>query len=280
MKDIIKSFLQNIFVFLFLLGVLVCVFFYIALPIITRHDEAIIVPNVIGLTVDEANLELLEKRLRYEVSSSSIYKPHYPVNNILEQHPKPGATVKRNRTIYLTINTNNPKYVSMPNLVDNTIRNAYMVLKSNRLILGKIEYVQDIAHNCVLEQYYKDKKISPGKNIEIGSSIDLLVGINGSITSVIVPVILNNSLEEMELFLIKNNLRLGNIVYEDSIRHMPGDIIGQNPLPKEVVCLGTKIDVLIASTNSSIKEEASLDEQRVQRSSLEEVSSQLKHNNS
>lgn len=253
MKIVIKVFIQNILVFLLLLGALLCVFFYIALPIITRHGEAITVPNIVGLTVDEANSEFLKKKLRCELAPSPVYKPQYPLNIILEQHPRNGATVKRNRTIYLTINTNNPKYVSMPNLLDNTIRNAYMVLKSNCLILGKIEYVQDIAHNGVLEQFYKEKKIYPGKNIEIGSSIDLLVGVNSSATTVIVPVIANDSLEEIELFLLSKNLRLGNVVYEDSIKQMPGSIITQNPLPQKVVPLGTRIDIHIASKNSTLE---------------------------
>lgn len=255
MKVDIKSLIQNILTFLFLLGVLISIFFYIALPIITRHGEAIFVPNLFGLTVDEANSELLKQKLRCELVPSSIYKSKYPVNSILEQHPRAGATVKKNRTIYLTINTNNPKYVSMPNLLNNTIRNAYMVLKSNCLILGKIEYVQDIAHNGVLEQYYEDDKISPGKNIEIGSSIGLLVGVNSSKTTVTVPAIFNNTLEEIELLLLSNNMRLGNVVYEDSTRHIPGSIISQNPLPKEIVTLGTKVDIHIASKNSLIQEE-------------------------
>lgn len=247
MSDKIKYWITQWLSILSILSVLICIFFYIALPIITRHGEAISVPNLFEKTPDEARRILGDKKLRVDFVANSAYRIKSPENTIIQQYPRVGSFVKKNRTIYLTINTNTSKHIVMPNLVDHTIRNAYMVLKSVGLVLGKIEYVEDIAHNGVLEQYYDGVKVLPGKTILVGSTIDLLVGVNSKERTVLVPEILIVNLEDVELFLLSSHLRLGKIKYFYSDKYAPGTIISQTPLAKEKVVLGTFIDLCIAN---------------------------------
>lgn len=235
-----------------ILSVLICLFFYIVLPIVTRHGEAISVPNLFEKTPEEAKIILRDKKLRFEFVANAAYRTKSPENTIIQQYPGVGSFVKKNRTIYLTINSNTSKHLVMPNLVDHTIRNAYMVLKSVGLVLGKIEYVEDIAHNGVLEQYYGGIKVLPGKSILVGSAIDLLVGVNSNEKTVLVPEILTVNLEDVELLLLSMNLRLGKIKYVYSDKHAPGAIVSQTPLAKDKVGLGTFIDLCIANDDSLV----------------------------
>lgn len=262
-----KDFIARIIVFVskwlkptlfggFIWGATLFIFFAIVMPIITRHSQLVEVPNVCEMSAEEATSFLEKKNFRCEIVPSSVYKPKLPLHNIIEQYPKAGATVKKNRKIYLTENCNKLAYVSMPNLIDNTIRNAYIVLKSKNLKLGKIDYVQDIAHNGVLEQFYSGEKILPGKNIEVGSTIDLSVGIDSMTKQTQVPEIdFLESLDDLEMALLVSGLRLGAVAYQDSIANEPGTIISQKPIAGAKVGVGTAVDFWVASEKSYVKGE-------------------------
>lgn len=233
---------------------IIFVFFAAVLPIITRHAQLVKVPNVCGMSAEEAISFLEKKSFKYQKIPCSIYKPNQPLHAILEQYPKAGSAVKKNRKIYLTENCNKHVYVSMPSLVDNTIRNAYLVLKSKNLEIGKIEYVQDIAHNGVLGQFYDNEKILAGKSVEVGSKIDLVIGINSNTRQIRVPKItFLESIDELAMMLLSNSLRLGVISYIYSVEHSPGAIISQVPEAGTSVPVGATIDFCVASGEGNAK---------------------------
>ena len=74
------------------------------LDIYTRHGEAVIVPDVKGMGVEEAEKMFRNRGLVCIVSDSSYVKT-LPAGCILEYNPAAGQKVKEGRTIYLTINT-------------------------------------------------------------------------------------------------------------------------------------------------------------------------------
>ena len=152
----IQSFLKLIVLHLSLMGIatggLVFFFFQFLLPAITHHGQFITVPNVTGISLTEVDVLLAQRNLRFEVTEESSYLPAYPPMTVLQQHPKAGAHVKEGRKIYLTLNAPTPPQVKMPNLVDGSVRNAHVHLKSQGLLVGAVKYVPDIAQNAVLEQ--------------------------------------------------------------------------------------------------------------------------------
>lgn len=237
-------------------AVIVFIFFVVVLPIITRHSQLVEVPDVCGISAEEAIALLAKKKFRYEKIPCSVYRPHEPLHSILEQYPRAGSAVKKNRRIYLTENYNKQAYVPMPDLMDHTIRNAYVVLKSKNIALGKIEYVEDIAHNSVLGQFHDNEEIPPGKSIQVGSKVDLLVGIHSTGGSIKVPkVTYLESLEELEMVLLSSGLRLGEVSYEDSMEHAPRTIISQTPKAGSTVPLGSAINFCIASGKSHTQQD-------------------------
>ena len=66
----------------------------------------------------------------------------------------------------------------MPLLVGYSMRQAKAELASRGLNLGRLIYVNDIATNNVLRQLYNSREIAAGTQIESGSVIDLMVGLN------------------------------------------------------------------------------------------------------
>ena len=130
LRNIILAILITVFVIILLLS---------WLQIHTRHGEAFSVPNLTGFTINEIKPLLEVKKLRWEIFDS-VYSNEHERGTVIEQHPKPGFKVKKNRKIYLTMNAMNPEKMMMPNLVNLTIRQAQSRLESYGLKIGKITY--------------------------------------------------------------------------------------------------------------------------------------------
>ena len=77
----------------------------------------------------------------------------------------------------------------MPKIINGSVKNAQLILRSYDLKLGDITYVPDMARNAVLKIFINGDSISENDLILKGSIIDMEVG---------------------------NGLRLGNIIYQDS----------------------------------------------------------------
>ncbi|GEO09856.1 hypothetical protein SAE01_23520 [Segetibacter aerophilus] len=132
-------------------------------------------PSVVGKSVDAARKLLEDKGFEVEIQDS-LYIDTFPKLAVIKQTPGGDATVKVNRTIYLTINRAQPPLVEMPNLVGFSLRNAQMYLENLGLHLGDTTFRPDIAKNSVLEQLYNNEPIKAGTKIFMGSTISFILG--------------------------------------------------------------------------------------------------------
>ena len=70
----------------------------------TRHGEFEVVPDLRGMYVEEAQLLLSNQDLHPQVIDS-VYVRNKKLGTIIEQTPVPNSTVKKNRPIYIIINS-------------------------------------------------------------------------------------------------------------------------------------------------------------------------------
>ena len=131
--------------------------FYIYFPFKTNHGDTITVPNLIGMELNEIDEFLSDRDLRYEILDDSSYSSEYPPYTILQQNPSENEKVKENRKIYLTLNSSIPPKIKMPKIINGSVKNAQLILRSYDLKLGDITYV-------------------PGRNFGCGSSREHAVG--------------------------------------------------------------------------------------------------------
>ena len=164
----------NVLVVIVLTTLLVLIFFG-SLDTITKHGQYKKVPSVLGRNVNEAIKILEAKGFEVEILDS-IYIDSLPRLSVTRQAPESNATVKVNRTIYLTINRSQPPLVEMPNLVGFSIRNAQMYLENLGLRMGDTTFRPDIAKNAVLEQLYMGNSVPAGTKIYMGSIISFVLG--------------------------------------------------------------------------------------------------------
>ena len=141
----------------------------------THHGESIIVPNVNGLPLKHAENELSKKTLKIEVVDSNYVKG-MPAGAILDQKPAGGSKVKKGRTIYLTINTEEAPKVAIPDIIDNSsFRQAEARLRALGFKMTEPEFIEG-EKDWIYGVKYNGKQLSTGEKIPREAVLTLCVG--------------------------------------------------------------------------------------------------------
>lgn len=141
----------------------------------THHGQSIIVPNVTGLPLKQAETEFSKKNLKTIVVDSNFVKG-MPAGAVLEQKPASGAKVKTGRTIYLTINTAEMPRVAIPDIIDNSsYRQAEARLRALGFKLTDPEIISG-EKGWVYAIKYQNKELSNGEKIPRESVLTLCIG--------------------------------------------------------------------------------------------------------
>ena len=242
-----KKFLINLAAAL-LFGVLVIWGIFKFIDSYTMHGETISVPSLEGLTVNEAEEILNEKKLRF-IILDSIYIADSEKGVVLEQNPFPSDLVKENRTIYVTVSKIVPPKISMPNVVDMSLRLAIAKLESYGLKV-KTQHRPSECVNCVLKQEINGKEVNPTDKIEKGSVILLTIGSGTSNEKVLVPYLINLMKEEAESKLMGASLNIGFSDYENCQCETADDtliakVYRQSPIRSQSIAInmGSSVDL-------------------------------------
>lgn len=216
-----KSLFSNWIVRNLILGVLFVLLIVVAVSIFlsirTRHGNEVTVPDMAGLSVADSRATASAAGLTVQVTDS-VFMKRMARGAVVSQIPKAGDKVKPGRKISLTVNSQVPKKVAMPNLVHVSLRQAKAELAAKGLMLGRLIYVSDIATNNVLAQQYRGSEIEPGTKIYTGSSIDLVLGLNGADAMTYVPKLKGyrylNAIDAVH----NNSLNISAVVFDKSVR--------------------------------------------------------------
>ena len=150
------------------------------LDIYTHHGDAVVVPNVKGMGVAEAEKMFRNQGLNCVVSDSNYVKT-MPAGCILDYNPAAGHKVKEGRIIYLTINSLNIPLQSVPDVADNSsLRQAEARLLAVGFKLAEIQYVPG-EKDWVYGVKYKDRQLTTGEKVPVGAALTLMVGGGGEL---------------------------------------------------------------------------------------------------
>jgi len=189
----------------------------VGLKVVTRHGKTVTAPDFTNMTVAEAEAAAAAGQVSIKVVDS-VFVKRLSAGVVYRQLPKPGATVKKGRSIFLTINSIVPRKVVMPNLYGYSVTQAMAELKNRGLNLGKLNYVSDIASNNVLAQSCEGKEISAGDLVVSGSVIDLKVGVNSTDNSTVVPRVIGMNYVSAVDALHEHFLNTGKVSFDSDIR--------------------------------------------------------------
>lgn len=215
-----KSFFKHLGIAVLLVFLLLFMTMQI-LKVYTNHGEEYTLPDYTGLTIDELGEYKLGSELEF-VINDSVYDESKDKGTILEQNPLPSAKVKQGRKVYLTIVTETPEKVKMPNLIDLSLRQSISLLETYGLRINKLKYVEDLAKNAVLQQMHNDTIIEPGEQIYKGAKIDLVLGKGREEQMVQIPFMIGMKQSKAKEILHTNSLNVGQQFFLDSqdTRHL------------------------------------------------------------
>lgn len=241
----------NIVVGMLVMVVLVLGFFA-SLGWITGHNKYEQVPDIIGQSIYTAKALLEAKGFRVEVTDS-VFTTDAPGLSITKQIPEGDATVKKGRTIYLSINRAVPPLIDMPSLTGYSYKSAELYLQSMGLKLGDTSYRADFARNAVLEQLYHKEIIRPGTKIPLGSTIDFILGSGVGSNDINVPDLVGLTLSEAKSMMGSMGLSTGSLVVIGSVSDsLSAFVVRQTPEPTSETIPGQK-------TNNKIRAGSTMD---------------------
>lgn len=165
-----QLFLATIIFSLVVLTSIVFLFFY------TNQTSRVVVPNLVGLSLNEIDEVINERNLRYEIIDSSFFNQDFDKNTVIEQIPIANKEVKKNRKIYLTTNPSSYGDVILPNIIQLTKRNAVSTLSALELEIGEFIYEDNIGKDMVLKVLYLENEVKEGDIIPKKSKIDFVLG--------------------------------------------------------------------------------------------------------
>ncbi len=169
-KDFWKQF--GIMVGASILIVLITMFF---LKLYTRHGQEYQVPDFSGHNVEELTEYTAQYGFQF-IIIDSVFQQDAAAGAILRQDPLPNSLVKQGRKFYLTVAAGRPEMLSMPDLVDLSVRQATSLLETYGLKVGTITYGNMDEGASVSAQIYNGQPIAPQTPIRKGDRIDIMVG--------------------------------------------------------------------------------------------------------
>lgn len=224
----------------------------------TRHGMKRTVPDFTGLRLNDAEYYAGRRGLEIVVNDS-LYVPAYPGGIVLDQLPNGGVDVKSGRKIYVTINSFHQKKVPLPYVAGRSLRQAKNMLETAGLTIRELVYVEDIATNYVLGEYYDGQEITADSKImvEMGSGITLHVGEAGDYALTGIPQLVGRSLRDAQSRLWEAGLNVGDIVYDEGITILDRNdarVYRQSQLPGRSVQVGVRISLHLTTDAAKIAE--------------------------
>ena len=241
---------------------------YLGLSFGTRHGKQLTVPNFTGLSLSDAQYYASKRGLNIIVSDS-LFVPAYPGGIVLEQLPKGGVAVKKGRKIYITINSFAQKRVPMPFVAGRSLRQAKNMLEGAGFGIDTLVYVEDIATNYVLAQYFEGVEVTAesGLMVEKGRGVTLRVGVRPEQNSTTVPRLIGRKLYEAKSRLWEVGLNVDTVTYEQGITLLNLDdarVCRQSILQGSAVTLGERVSLHLTLDAAAVDAAAAAAERQIE----------------
>ena len=214
-------------IFILIFGLILLMLLFFGLKWSTRHDKLIVVPDFVGMTIEEARGVANNKELNIVVRDS-IFDVDLPGGTIVDQLPGTSdvrdVTVKPGRKIYVTINAFNRRQVYVPYVAKQTLRQALNQLERSGLTIDKLVYEPDMTSTDYVErQTVSGKDVGPStkRQVPVGTGVTLYVTYHRNEQYTVAPRVVGMSLAKAKASLWDHGLNVGKIVYDESV----GDVI-------------------------------------------------------
>lgn len=203
--------------------------------------EEIVVPDVIGMDVKDADEELNKVGLEMKVIAQQ-FSDEFDADQVISQDPSAGQKVKEGREIEVIL-SKGPEVQKVPGVVGLVLADAKVQLQNAGLKVGQVEEIYD-------DKYEKDIVISQnphfGTQVKKGSSVDLMVSKGKAPEKVVMPDLTGLTLEEAREKLEQNKLLVGEVKREESNEYFADQVISQDIPPGVLVDEQSSVAVVLS----------------------------------
>ncbi|MBO5349105.1 MAG: Stk1 family PASTA domain-containing Ser/Thr kinase [Clostridia bacterium] len=224
--------------------VLFFIIIFVATLVITLNvmnsstPEDVQIPNVVGISKEEAKQKIEQSKLKYNVSKEE-YNSEVEAGFVISQDPAyiSNYSVKEGSTVNVVL-SKGKELVKMPKVIGMEYSNAESQLKELGLKIEKIEETsQKVEAGYVISQ-----EITEGTEIETGSTVKIHVSTGTGIKKVTVTSVTGKDKEEAKTILTELGLEV-NIVEEEDTSKSDGVVLKQSIEPGTSVDEGTAITI-------------------------------------
>ncbi len=193
--------------------------------VIRPVEVPVVVPNLVGTTIGEAHAALEDAGLALGQASGTG-------DVIRRQDPTAGTEVSPGTAIDVSLATEEPDLVVVPDLVDTSLNDAPGVLEPLGLLLGSVSGDGKVI---------RSQSPLPETEVRRGTGVDVTVG-SSAPRLVTVPDVVGSSVDDAPGILESTGLVLGQVAGS-------GDVIrGQNPATGARVPRGSAVNVTVQAT--------------------------------
>ncbi|PAP75567.1 PASTA domain-containing protein [Rubrivirga marina] len=212
-------------------------FNFAVMPIWTRHDAAVTVPDVKELTPDDAQNTLLLAGLEWEAREQP-YNPNVPADVIVDQSPAAGTMVKPGRRIYYYVNVSPKQLVVVPRVISLSEAKAREDIGDRGLVVDRVELdtVRTPYENTITRQ-----EPAAESRVPVGTRVTLWIspGVENG-RQVTVPNVVGMSVSEARAAISDAEL------WVDSPRAVEGQVVRQEPDRGERLNPGQEVRIYTA----------------------------------
>lgn len=191
-------------------------------------DNNVTVPELTGLTLEEARTELEELGLQHRVEFR--FDSEVDAGRVTSQSPVAGMNVRPNFPVELIVSTLEDA-VEVPDVIYKTLDDARFTLEDSGFVLGEPEYVfSDLPRGTVIRQ---DPRA--GSPLPEGETVNLIISEGPEVDMVIMPNLVGVALDSARSTLEGLNLNIGEVREEFSNEYVENIVMGQSiPAGREV----------------------------------------------
>ncbi len=179
------------------------------IDVFTSHGQEKLVPEVRNMPLEKAIEKLEAAGLSWEIADSTNFNESFKPGVITDQEPKAGSKIKAIRTVYLSVNAQHPRIVSLPKLQDMSRMQALAQLKSMGFKNIETDTIESPYRDLVVEVLVNGRNVAPGTGVAINMPVRLRVG-DGSIENTD-PF---NALDSATLDSLENEMRAAGLLDE------------------------------------------------------------------
>ena len=208
------------------------------------QTDGIEVPDLKGLTFDEAKEQLNAKGLGIKKNAGTVASDQYDEGQIVSQTPDALTKAEANTTVEVTLSSGKGE-VSVPSVTGMDETTAYNTLTNSGFTPVKdYAYSADVAQGNVIEQ-----SPNAGSLAKAGDNVKIVISRGkeqAETTSVAVPGVTGLTEDAARSAIQNAGLAVGNVssAYSDSVAS--GQIISQSPVADTAVDARTAVDFVVS----------------------------------